>query len=306
MKRSAIIILVIIAVCFLSLVGIALLTIDLTRERLGAGKVAVILLNGSIADDEGSFLMAAGITPKSVRQQLERAREDSSVKAILLKVNSPGGAVGASQEIAQEIKETEKPIVIFMGDMAASGGYYISAPADKIVAKPGTLTGSIGVISQIMDLRGLYEKLGIKLQIVKSGKHKDMYQRELTPEEQELMQELSDELYDQFIEEVAKSRSLDAEKVRELATGELYTGTQAKELGLVDELGGYQDAIDLAAELGEVEEPVVEEYRPKTFFESIFGLSGVQLGKLVRARLLGSDYILLEHLKNSHPSPQYR
>ncbi len=305
MKRSAIIILVIIGVCFLSLVGIAFLTIGLPWGKLRPEKVTVISLNGSIADDEGSFF-AAGITPKSVRQQLERARGDSSVKAIVLKVNSPGGAVGASQEIAQEIRETEKPIVIFMGDMAASGGYYISAPADKIVAKPGTLTGSIGVISQIMDLRGLYEKLGIKLQIVKSGKHKDMYQRELTPEEQELMQELSDELYEQFIEEVAKARNLDAKKVRELATGELYTGTQAKRLGLVDELGGYQDAIDLAAELGRIEKPVVEEYRPKTFFESIFGLSGAQLGKLIRARLLGSDYILLEYLRNFHPSPQYR
>ncbi|MDO8886550.1 signal peptide peptidase SppA [Candidatus Oleimmundimicrobium sp.] len=308
-KKTKIIIGIIIAVAvffYLATIGVLLFTVDGGFKGLKKDKVAVISLSGSIADSGGEGLMtSAGITPDFVRAQLNRAKSDSSVKAIVLRVDSPGGSVGASQEIAQEIKETEKPIVVFMGDMAASGGYYISAPADKIVAKKGTLTGSIGVISQFMDLSGLYEKLGIKTETIKSGEHKDMFSRELTEEERELWQSVSDELYGQFIKEVAEGRNLDVEEVKKLATGELFSGTQAKKLGLVDELGGYQDAIDLAAELAGIEEPVVEEYPARTFFESVFSFTGSEIRSLIKAKFFGSDYVMLESLKESFPVPRY-
>ncbi len=306
-KKTKIIIgLVVAGALLLYLAVVVMLIFFATGAGLSGDTVAVISLSGSIADGEGEGLMAsAGITPDFVRTQLDKARNDAAVKAIVIKVDSPGGSVGASQEIAQEIRETEKPIVVFMGDMAASGGYYISAPADKIVAKEGTLTGSIGVISQFMDLSGLYEKLGIKTETIKSGKHKDMFSRELTEEEQKLWQTLSDELYGQFIKEVAEGRKLDVEEVKKLATGELFSGTQAKELGLVDELGGYNDAIDLAAELAGIEEPIIEEYPARTFFESFFGFTASQIRNLIRAKLFGSDYVILESLKESFPVPRY-
>jgi len=304
-KRTKIIIGVVVGIAllfYLTVVAVLLFGADI---GLSGDKVAVISLSGPIADGEGGGLMtSAGITPNFVRTQLDRARNDAAVKAIVLKVDSPGGSVGASQEIAQEIRETEKPVVVFMGDMAASGGYYISAPADKIVAKEGTLTGSIGVISQFMDLSGLYEKLGIKTETIKSGKHKDMFSRDLTEEERGSWQTLSDELYGQFIEEVAEGRNLDVEEVKKLATGELFSGTQAKKLGLVDELGGYRDAIDLAAELAGIKEPVVEEYPARTIFESIFSLSGY-VNNLVKAKFFGSDYTILESLKDLPPILKY-
>lgn len=305
MKRNVIIAIAIIAVCFLLFVGFVTLVCLISLPVARVEKVAVINLDGPIGEDgQSSPFVQPGITPRYVHKQLERARKDPQVKAIVLKVNSPGGAVGASQEIAGEIKRTKKPIVVCMGDMAASGGYYISAPADKIVAKPGTLTGSIGVISQVADLTGLYEKLGIKLQTIKSGKHKDMYQRQLTAEEQQIMQGMCDELYDQFIKEVARDRKSPETKVRKLATGQLYTGVEAKKLGLIDELGDYQDAVDLAAKLGKVKKPVVEEYPPRTIWETLFGL-GSQLQRVIFAKTFGRDYLLLRDLQNAFLLPRY-
>ncbi len=304
-KRTKIIIGVVVGIALLFYLAVVAILLFGTGIGLSGDKVAVISLSGSIASEGEEGLMASvAITPDFVREQLDRAKNDSAVKAIVIKINSPGGAVAASQEIAQEIKRMEKPIVVFMGDMVASGGYYISAPADKIVAKKGTLTGSIGVISQFMDLSGLYEKLGIKTQTIKSGKHKDMFSRELTEEEQKLWQTLSDELYGQFIEEVAEGRNLDVEEVKKLATGELFSGMQAKKLGLVDVLGNYQDAVDEAAKLAGIEEPIVEEYPERTFFESIFSLSSY-VNNLVKAKFFGSDYMILESLKDLPPILKY-
>ncbi len=214
-----------------------------------------------------------GITPRYVEAQLKKAEEDDTIKAAVLRVNSPGGSVAASQEIAALIKAFPKPLVISMGDMAASGGYYISAPAEGIVALPGTLTGSLGVITQVMDMEGLYEKLGIKMEFIKSGRHKDMLSRELTSEERQLMQELSDEIYDQFITDVAAGRKLNKEKVLDLATGQLYTGSQALELGLVDRLGGIDEALEWAGEMAGVMDPEKYEFPSPSFWEQISGLA---------------------------------
>ncbi len=304
MKKNKLIIVIILIVCLLSFV--ALLFISDKEALRGGDKVAVISLSGPIADEaQVSPFATGGITPSSVRSQLNRAKNDLLVKAVVLKIDSPGGAVGASQEIAREIKDFEKPIVVFMGDMAASGGYYISCQADKIVAKPGTLVGSIGVISQFMDLTGLYEKLGIKVKIIKSGKHKDMFARIPTPEEEKMWQELSDELYEQFIKEVAEGRNLKVEKVKELATGQLYSGVRAKKLGLVDKLGSYQDAIDLAAELAKIKEPTIDEYGPPTFLEQLLGLSSAEIKGLICFKLYGKDYFLLKYLENQCLKPKY-
>jgi protease-4 len=155
-----------------------------------------------------------------------------------------------------------------MGDMAASGGYYISAYADKIVANPATLTGSIGVISELIYIEGLLEKLGLEMEIIKAGEHKDMGIRPLTDEERQIMQAITDDLYEQFVSAVAEGRNLPTDTVRELATGQLYTGGQALELGLVDELGDQDRAIGLAAELAGVTAPTVEEYGVSGFWWS--------------------------------------
>jgi len=272
------------------------------------GKIAVIPLTGTITSQQGSLFFGPTITPGLVREQLGRAEKDVVVKAIVLRIESPGGAVAPCQQILGEIervKET-KPIVVSMENIAASGGYYISTKADKIVALPGTLTGSIGVISQIPNVEGLYEKLGIKMQTFKGGKYKDMYSglRELTPEEAEIMQRMTDEYYEQFVEVVAEGRGLSNEEVRSLATGQLYTGTEAQRLGLVDELGGLDTAIDLAAELAGVEAPEVEYYQaPGLTLRSLFGLADAIQLRLWG--LSGQDAILLETLSRGYPQPQF-
>jgi len=272
------------------------------------GKIAVIPFTGTITSQQGSLFFGPTITPGLVREQLGRAENDVVVKAIVLRIESPGGAVAPCQQILGEIervKET-KPIVVSMENIAASGGYYISTKADKIVALPGTLTGSIGVISQIPNVEGLYEKLGIKMQTFKGGKYKDMYSglRELTPEEAEIMQRMTDEYYEQFVEVVAEGRGLSNEEVRSLATGQLYTGTEAQRLGLVDELGGLDTAIDLAAELAGVEAPEVEYYQaPGLTLRSLFGLADAIQLRLWG--LSGQDAILLETLSRGYPQPQF-
>jgi protease-4 len=228
-------------------------------------KVVVIPLNGTIVGaSQGGLLTSSGITPDLVRNYLRKAEKDGLVKAVVLRIESPGGSAAASQEIANEIsrfkEETGKPVVVSMGGVAASGGYYISVYADKIVASPSTLTGSIGVISEFIYIEGLLEKLGLEMEIVKAGEHKDMGVRPLTDEERQIMQTITDDLYEQFVSAVAEGRNLPRETVRNLATGQLYTGGQALKLGLVDELGGQDRAIELAAELAGVTTPIVEEY----------------------------------------------
>lgn len=277
-------------------------------------KIAVIPLSGPIVAGGGSFFYGQTITADLVREQLDKAEKDNSVKAIVLRIESPGGVVTPCQEILKEIGEVKqtKPIVVSMGNQATSGGYYISCTADKIVALPGTLTGSIGVISQIPNVKGLYEKLGIEIEVFKGGKYKDMYSglRELTPEEKEIMQQMTDEYYEQFIGAVAEGRGLSKEEVRSLATGQIYTGTDAKELGLVDELGGLDTAIDLAAELAHIEHPRVEYYqtKPTSLLSTLLGVDLSGLLNVVQMKLLGlsgQDIILLQTLTQTYPQPQF-
>lgn len=303
MKRKP----VIICVCVLVVLA-AILVPVMVLPRQAAGKVVVIPLSGTITTAGSALSPGSVITPELVKDYLARVESDKAVEAIVFRIESPGGEVEPCQEILLEIekaKETKK-IVVSMGGMVASGGYYISTLADRIVALPTTMTGSIGVISSVVNIEGLLEKLGIQIEIFKGGKYKDMYQgyRELTPEEEEIMQGMVNEYYEQFIGVVAEGRGLSEEEVRNLATGQLYSGVKAKELGLVDELGDLDTAIDLASELAGLETIVVEYYQPpKLTLRSLIGFLDA-----VKARISGlsaEEMILLEILNHNYPQPLF-
>jgi protease IV len=275
-------------------------------------KVAIIPLNGVIEPGGGySIFGGSSITPDTVRKLLAKVKDDITVKAVVIQVNSPGGDVSACEEIAYEMSKVKKPIVISMRSVAASGGYYISAKADKIVALQSTLTGSIGVISEIPNLNGLLDKVGVKMEVIKSGKYKDMYSgfAELTPEERAIMQQTTDQMYDLFIDVVAEGRHLSKDKVRELATGQTYTGIQAKQLGLVDELGGLQTAVDQAAKLANIENPVTEYIYPESpgLIDVLLNGSGSQLIISVADVFSGPEHVAASvFLNNTYPRFLYR
>lgn len=262
--------------------GIAILVSLAIGEGPGMGDaVAIVQVKGAILSGSSPlspFDSDGGAYSDQIVEYLKQAQEDSSVKAIVLRIDSPGGSVVASDEIYQQLLKVEKPTVVSMGELAASGGYYISAPADLIMANPATLTGSVGVIAQVTNLEELMEKIGVEVVVIKSGIYKDEGSpfREMTEEEKAIWQAIIDEAYDQFVTIVAEGRDLPEEKVREIADGRVYTGKQAMELGLVDELGNLPEAIDRAAELGGIEgKPrLVEYHRPPTLFEALFSAPG--------------------------------
>ena len=303
MKKKAIII----SLAILALLA-AIIIPTILIPRSAVGKIVVIPLSGTITTAGSLLSPGSTITPGLVRDYLTRAEKDTAVKAIVLRIESPGGEIAPSQEILWEIERVKeiKTIVVSMGGTAASGGYYISAKADKIVALPTTMTGSIGVISQVMNVEGLLEKLGIQVETFKGGKYKDMYRgfREMTPEEEEIMQGMIDEYYEQFIDVVAEGRGLSKDEVRNLATGQIYTGTEAKELGLVDALGGLDTATELAMELAGIEAARVEYYQPpKITLLSLLGFANA-----IQARIAGlsaQDIILLEILSHNYRQPLF-
>jgi len=227
---------------------------------------AVFLLLGRMMGESGRFAFGdkvaiieiKGVIAQSsdVIEELLQYREDDGVKAIVLRIDSPGGGVGPSQEIYEEILKVrkEKKVVTSMGSVSASGGYYIACASDVIVANPGTITGSIGVLMQFSSFEELFKKIGIKGVTLKAGAYKDAGSpfREMTPEEKRLMQLVLDNVHNQFIQAVAKGRNLDPAKVTEVADGRIFTGEQAKEYGLVDKMGNLQDAIEEAARLGNI------------------------------------------------------
>ncbi|MGC9518767.1 MAG: signal peptide peptidase SppA [Desulfuromonadaceae bacterium] len=229
------------ALLFLVFAALIFFVSSIYSDNKGFGltdKVGVIEVQGPITD------------AKQVVDDLNTFERDESIKAVVLRVDSPGGGVGPTQEIHAAVKKLKsKPVVVSMGSVAASGGYYIAAPAAHVFANPGTITGSIGVIMEFPDIADLLEKIGLHRRVIKSGKYKDIGSpvREMTPEEQDLLQALIDDVYQQFVEDVASGRNLDIETVKELADGRIFSGRQAMELGLVDELGGLQAAIEYSA-----------------------------------------------------------
>ena len=231
-------------------------------------KVAVIDIVGVISRTD------------TVIDQIHQYRDDQTVKAIVLRINSPGGSVAPVQEIYSELRKLEKPIVASMGSTAASGGYYIAAIADEILANPGTLTGSIGVIMQFTKLKGLYEKIGLEQQVIKSGKFKDTgsSMRDMTDEERALLQATLDDVHNQFIDAVFEGRQahLTREEIVTLADGRVFSGQQAFGHKMVDQLGNLPDAIERAGELGGIsgKPKVVRTKRKTSMLERLLGTTG--------------------------------
>jgi protease-4 len=220
---------------------------------LGGPAVGVIDINGEIVSGPSASLgVSSYASSDDIIPLIRQAKTDSDVKAILLRINSPGGSVVPSDEIYHELKGCGKPIVVLVGEMAASGAYYISMAAEHIVANPNSLTGSIGVISEFPEASVLMEKLGVSVAVVKSGEVKDMgsLYRPMTEEEKRIWLAKINEIYESFVQIVAEGRDLPAEKVRDLADGSVYTGREALALGLIDSLGYEEDAVAMAAELG--------------------------------------------------------
>jgi len=266
---------------------VAWLSLPALQGWLASNKVGIVEIRGVIRDSR-PFL-----------EQLARFRGESSVRAVVLRIESPGGGVGPSQEIYREVRRTaeRKPVVASLGGIAASGGYYAACGAHRILASPGTVTGSIGVLAPFPDFRGLFEKIGYGKTVIKSGRFKDLGDpgREMTPEEKRLVQEMVETVHRQFMEDVAKGRKLSLEEVKSVADGRIMAGETALENKLVDELGNFRDAVGVAARLGGVEGEPVLVYGE----ERGFSLLGFLFGKRWKDEL-GSRW------ESWAPVPRYR
>ncbi len=262
----------------------------------GPDRVAVIDIEGPITSGSDSLSSAslwsksAGVTSGSIMRQLRRAAGDDSVKAVLLRINSPGGSATAAEEVGRELKRfkesTKKPVVASMGDSATSAAYWIAACGDKVYANASSLTGSIGAYVPYTNLQEVLKKIGIASDRIKSGPYKDILaaDRPMTPEERQLIQNIVDEIYGDFVTAVAEGRKMDEAQVRRLADGRIYTGRQAKTLGLVDELGNYYDALQEAGKLGQIKPKadglpeVLEDEKPQPW-EYLLGAEMTRLFK---------------------------
>lgn len=221
-------------------------------DRIGLLYVEGIIMSGSAGGD--LFFPTGGATSDHIVEVVSQAIDDNGIKALVVRINSPGGSAAASQEIYEifeDFSDTGRPVIVSMGDIAASGGYYIAAPADEIFANPATLTGSIGVIMQLMNYEGLYDLIGLSENTITSGEFKDIGSgtRPMTGEEEEMLQNMLDQVHDQFKDAVMEGRGFTDEEIDDIATGMIFNGEEAVDLGLIDKLGGLNDALNRAAEL---------------------------------------------------------
>ncbi len=281
----------------LKVLGILLLVILITTTSCGVGlvigaaaggdglasgqpAVAVVYVEGPIQSGQASGLFgSAGAYSETIVSQLHRAERDNAVKAVILRVDSPGGGVTPSDEIRNQVVKLaqKKPVVASFGSLAASGGYYVSAAASKIISNETTITGSIGVITVVPNVQGLMEKLGIDVSVLKSGPQKDETAglRPLTETDRQVLQGVVDESFERFVTVVSEGRNMPKDQVRKLADGRIYTGGQALKLGLVDQFGDLPEAIQAAADLGHIPgNPRVIHYRRGG---GIFGGAGSML-----------------------------
>ena len=306
MKKENLIIVGILFLCIVSIVmGIYLIgekTVEGKTRILSRKKgVAVVYLYGPIsisrrASGWARFLPGAD----SIASELRKIGKITTIKAVVLRINSPGGSIGAVQEIYEEVirlKEKGKKVVVSMGDVGASGAYYIACAADKIVANPGTVTGSIGVLMSLGNMEELFRKIGIKVEVIKRGKHKDIgsLSREMTAEEKRLLQGLIDDAYDQFLQVVIEGRNLRKSKAEKIAQGQVFTGRQAKNLGLIDEIGNFQDAVRLAGKLAGIpgEPKVIELPKP---FPRILGIFSSHFMTNPLQDLMDGNSVRLEYI----------
>lgn len=280
MARRLTVVAVTVAV-YLGVVGLFLLFVAtaLRGPEPGGGlylgpRVAIVELEGLIVD------------VSDLLEELKQHRDNPLVRAVVIRINSPGGVVGPTQEVHQAIvrlRRAGKPVVASLGAVAASGGYYVAVAADQIFANPGTLTGSIGVIMQMANLEQLMKKVGVDYVVVKSGQFKDLgnISRPMTPEERRVLQTLLDDVHAQFIAAVAEGRKLDRADVVQIADGRIFSGRQARGLGMVDELGGLEDAVERAARLAGLPTPprVIEPRRRFSILDLLRNQLGVGTGR---------------------------
>jgi protease-4 len=262
-----------IVVLFIGTVWVFMATLGEEGLPTGGPKVAVVEIEGIIVDGAAA-----------VRELREHA-DNPSIKAVILRINSPGGVVAPTQEIfaaIQRARKAGKPVVASLGAVAASGGYYVAVAADRIYANPGTLTGSIGVVMQLANLEGLLKKVGVDYVVVKAGAYKDVgnFARTMSPEERKMLQALLDDVYSQFVEAVSEGRGLEKKDVLAFAEGRIYSGQQALALKMVDELGGFEEAVEAAGKLANISgRPKLVYPRKKFSFrdlvESRLGLAGI-------------------------------
>lgn len=270
-RRSIIVALAIAAISLMTFAGLVLAVVLAIRGGDGlvfGERIAVLEIEGLIVDDE------------ALLEQLSRYRRDASVRGFVLAINSPGGVVAPSQSLYRELRrlsdEDGRPVIASIGAVGASGGYYVALGADSIFALPGSITGSIGVIMEFPDVSELMDRLGVQMEVVKSAEHKDVGSpfRPTTPEDREVLTELVDDVYNQFIDVVAAERGLSEEQVRAVADGRIFSGRQALERGLVDRLGNLRDAIAAAgrmAGLGETPTVVRPRNNDLTLLDLLLG-----------------------------------
>ena len=264
---------------FLVTVWVLMATVSEDGLPTGGPKVAVVEVEGIIVDGSSAV------------RELRELADNASVRAVVLRVNSPGGVVAPTQEIfaaIQRVRKGGKPVIASLGAVAASGGYYVAAAADRIYASPGTLTGSIGVVMQMANIEGLLKKVGVEYVVVKAGAYKDVgsLARSMSPEERRMLQALLDDVYSQFVDAVAEGRGLERNEVLAFADGRIYSGQQALALKMVDELGGFEDAVEAAGKLANITGRPRLVYPRKKFsikdlLESRLGLPGA--GQLLPA-----------------------
>ena len=279
---------------------------DTTKRSTGNAKIAIVYAVGPIMSGESASALFGGsvMGSKTIVEALKKAADDEDVKAIVLRVDSPGGSALASDMIWRQTQAIEKPIVASMGDVAASGGYYISMGADRIFAEPGTITGSIGVVGGKLAMKGLYEKLGIATESISRGDNSGIFSTTLkfSPSERKVIEKMMHDVYAQFTAKAAKGRDMELAELEKLAGGQVYTGRAAKRNGLIDEIGTLRDAIQSAKRLGgldadeKVEIKVLPE--PGNPLEALFG-ADMDAEKEAQARLLGGLAVLAPELKGA-------
>jgi protease-4 len=266
-------------------VGVAALFLAIASSRRGGEGAPIFGPRVAIVELEGMILEVEDLI-----RDLKLYRENPQVKAVVIRINSPGGVVGPTQELHQaliRVREAGKPVVASLGSVAASGGYYTAVAADRIFANPGTLTGSIGVIMQMANVESLFKKVGVDYVVVKAGRYKDLgnFSRPMTPEERRVLQTLLDDVHAQFIDAVAAGRKLDRADVVKFADGRVFSGTQAKDLRMIDTLGSFEDAINEAAKLAGLRVPpaVIRPSRRFSLFDLVRSQLGVRLDALTPA-----------------------
>ena len=276
MKKSSLLILLLVGV-FIAvgfIIMVSLFFADFDAGLWSGEKVAIIDMKGPISDSSGP--LSASINPEEAQKLFRAANEEDSIKAIVLRVNSPGGGVVASKELMRIVKSSEKPVVAWVGDMAASGAYYMISGADHIVADEDSLIGGIGVITTLTTYEELFKKIGINVTVIASGKYKDLGSSHREPREDEIenLEHIVGEIHKHFLEDIANNRELSQEQVDEISEGRLFLGSEALEKLMVDENGGFQKAFEKAKNVAE--SPDAEPYYMDAhsgLAEELFGLS---------------------------------